>query len=107
MESVRSRPAAGSYDLAVIGGGPAGASAAIAAARAGARVLLLERGRLPRQRVCGEFVSAESLDLLTGLLNHANSGLLFSVPRIAQARLFFDGRTVTAPVDPPAASIAR
>jgi flavin-dependent dehydrogenase len=106
MEVTR-QSATPAFDLAVIGGGPAGASAAIAAARAGARVLLLERGRLPRQRVCGEFVSAESLDLLTGLLNHANSELLFSVPRIAQARLFFDGRTVTAPVDPPAASIAR
>jgi flavin-dependent dehydrogenase len=33
--------------------------------------------------------------------------LLSRAPRIAQARLFFDGKTVCAPVDPPAASIAR
>jgi NADPH-dependent 2,4-dienoyl-CoA reductase/sulfur reductase-like enzyme len=40
-------PASGSYDVAVIGGGPAGLAAAIAADRAGARVLLVEReGRL-------------------------------------------------------------
>jgi menaquinone-9 beta-reductase len=97
----------GAFDLAVIGGGPAGASAAITAARSGARVFLVERGRLPRQRVCGEFVSAESLDLLADLLREASSELLLRAPRIAEARLFFDGHVVSAPVEPPAASIAR
>ncbi len=52
------------YDLTVIGGGPAGSCAAITAHRAGASVLLLERGRFPRHKVCGEFVSAEALGLL-------------------------------------------
>ena len=32
------------YDVAVLGGGIAGAAAAISAARAGARVMLVERG---------------------------------------------------------------
>ena len=59
------------YDLIIIGGGPAGTSAAISAARAGASVLLLERGRFPRHKVCGEFVSAESLGLLDDLLDRA------------------------------------
>jgi menaquinone-9 beta-reductase len=95
------------YDLAVVGGGPAGTAAAITAARAGARVLLLERGRLPRQRVCGEFVSAESLDLLSGLLADLESDLLRSAVRICEARLFIEGRTVCTPVAPAAASIGR
>jgi menaquinone-9 beta-reductase len=95
------------FDLAVIGGGPAGTCAAITAARAGARVLLVERGRLPRQRVCGEFVSAESLALLAGLLASSAPALLSDALRIPQARLFFDGHSVHAPIDPPAASIAR
>ena len=95
------------FDLAVIGGGPAGTCAAITAARAGARVLLFERGRLPRQRVCGEFVSAESLGLLAGLLASSAPALLSGALRIPQARLFFDGHSVHAPIDPPAASIAR
>ena len=56
------------FDLAIIGGGPAGASAAITAARLGARVALLEAGEFPRHKVCGEFVSAESLDILRDLL---------------------------------------
>jgi len=93
------------FDLAIIGGGPAGTAAAITAARSGRRVFLLERGRLPRQRVCGEFVSSESLDLLAGLVRE--NKLLSRSPRIAQARLFFDGKTVSAPIDPPAASITR
>ena len=63
-----------SYDLAIIGGGPAGTSAAISAARQGARVLLLERGRFPRHKVCGEFVSAESLTLLKDLLDLPRAG---------------------------------
>jgi flavin-dependent dehydrogenase len=95
------------FDLAVIGGGPAGTSAAITAARTGARVLLLERGRLPRQRVCGEFVSSESLALLAGQLEQTAPDLLRQAIRIPEARLFFDGRSLAAPVDPPAASIAR
>jgi geranylgeranyl reductase family protein len=41
------------WDVAVVGGGPAGASAARAAALAGARTLLLEREDLPRYKRCG------------------------------------------------------
>jgi len=95
------------YDLIVIGGGPGGASAAITAARNGASVLLLERGSFPRHKVCGEFVSAEALDLLGGLLGPRHAQLLTSAIRIPQARLFFDGSLLQTPIDPPAASIAR
>jgi 2-polyprenyl-6-methoxyphenol hydroxylase-like FAD-dependent oxidoreductase len=97
------------WDLVVIGGGPAGASAAITAARAGVQVLLLEKDNFPRHKVCGEFVSGESLQLLNSLL--ANSletrQMLSRVPRIDGVRLFLDGRTVHVPIEPPAASLAR
>jgi flavin-dependent dehydrogenase len=95
------------YDLIIVGGGPAGTSAAISAVRAGARVLLLERGRFPRHKVCGEFVSAESLGLLSELLHRDYACLLGDAVRIPQARVFLDGRIVQTVVDPPAASIAR
>ena len=95
------------YDLIIIGAGPAGTSAAISAARQGASVLLLERGRLPRHKVCGEFVSAESLGLLKDLLALQHAALLQDAIRIPRARVFLDGRTLEASVDPPAASIAR
>lgn len=95
------------YDLAVLGGGPAGSSAAITAARMGARVVLLERGEFPRQKVCGEFVSAESLSLLASLLGKGSGTLLQHAIHIHRARIFMDGRTISADITPPAASIAR
>ena len=88
------------YDLVVAGAGPAGTSAAITAARMGARVLLLEQGHFPRQKVCGEFVSSESLGLLRQLLVHAPNGLSIvdNAPRIQRARMFLQGTTVEIPV---------
>ena len=41
------------WDVVVVGAGPAGASAAYAAAVAGRRVLLLEKSELPRYKTCG------------------------------------------------------
>jgi flavin-dependent dehydrogenase len=95
------------HDLIVIGGGPAGTSAAITCARDGVRVLLLERGRFPRHRVCGEFVSSESLDLLADLLAPQHAQLFSGAVRIRDVRAFLDGRTIHTSVDPPAASISR
>jgi flavin-dependent dehydrogenase len=95
------------YDLIVIGAGPAGASAAISAAQNGARVLLLERGRFPRHKVCGEFVSAESLEFLSNLLGAKQKRSLDGAIRIPHTRIFLDGRTVQTSIDPPAASFAR
>ena len=41
------------------GGGPAGSAAALAALREGAGVRVVEKSRLPRHKVCGEFYSPE------------------------------------------------
>ncbi len=96
------------YDLIVLGGGPGGAAAAITAARLGARVLLLERGRVPRHKVCGEFVSPEALDLLAMLLRGSpGSCVLREAPRIGRVMLHIDARQFEARLSPPAASISR
>lgn len=94
-----------SFDLAVIGGGPAGSSAAITARKLGFEVVLLESGSFPRHKVCGEFVSAESLDLL-GTLFGAGS-LIEHSQRISKARIFVDGSQAEFPIIPPAASLTR
>ena len=54
-------------DVAIIGAGPAGSAAAIELARAGARVLMLEKAEFPRPKVCGEFLSPEGVVALREL----------------------------------------
>jgi flavin-dependent dehydrogenase len=95
------------YDLIVLGGGPAGCAAAITSARLGATVLLLERGHFPRHKVCGEFVSAESLDLLEKLLGPRQRNLLARAPHIGCARIFLDDAEVRAEISPPGAGMTR
>lgn len=55
------------YDAVIVGGGPAGACAAIELARAGGRVLLAEQGSFPRPKLCGEFISPECLEYFARL----------------------------------------
>ncbi|MFU8876403.1 geranylgeranyl reductase family protein [Micromonospora sp. SL4-19] len=49
------------WDLVVVGGGPAGLSAAHAAARAGVRTLVVERATHPRYKTCGGGLIGTSL----------------------------------------------
>ncbi len=93
------------YDLIVVGAGPAGSACAITAARSGARVLLLDRGSFPRHKVCGEFVSSESLQLVDSLLD--NDHEFAARPKITSSRVFLDSRQITIPVEPAASSIPR
>jgi 2-polyprenyl-6-methoxyphenol hydroxylase-like FAD-dependent oxidoreductase len=46
-------------EVVVVGGGPAGAVAALSALNEGARVTLHEKSNFPRHKVCGEFLSPE------------------------------------------------
>ncbi|MEV4514932.1 geranylgeranyl reductase family protein [Dactylosporangium sp. NPDC049525] len=55
------------FDVVVVGAGPAGAAAALAARRAGASVLLLDKADFPRDKPCGDGVAPHALDVLAGL----------------------------------------
>lgn len=55
------------FDVAVVGAGPAGAAAALAARRAGASVLLLDRAEFPRDKACGDGIAADAVDVLDSL----------------------------------------
>jgi geranylgeranyl reductase family protein len=55
------------FDVSIVGAGPAGAALATHLARNGYSVLLLERGRFPRDKVCGDLVSAKGLKMLAEL----------------------------------------
>ncbi|WP_338018187.1 geranylgeranyl reductase family protein [Streptomyces taklimakanensis] len=52
------------WDVVVVGAGPAGASAAYAAAVTGRRVLLVEKAELPRYKTCGGGIIGPSRDAL-------------------------------------------
>jgi len=55
------------FDAIIIGGGPAGSTAAILLARAGWSVALLEASSFPRRKVCGECIAAGNFPLLDAL----------------------------------------
>jgi flavin-dependent dehydrogenase len=54
----------GEPDVLIIGAGPAGPTAARSAARAGARVRILDRAAFPRDKLCGDTINPGALALL-------------------------------------------
>ena len=55
------------YDVAIVGGGPAGSSCAAFCAQAGLRTLLLEREKFPREKVCGDCLNPSCWPVLRRL----------------------------------------
>lgn len=95
------------YDAAVVGAGIAGSSTAKALADKGWRVLLIDRQQFPRHKVCGEFLSPESLCSLRSL------GLLEAVTslqpsEIRQVRLILNhGAVIDIPLPGTALGVSR
>jgi len=69
------------FDVAIVGGGPAGSVCAAFCARAGLRTLVLEREKFPREKVCGDCLNPscwpvlERLDLAQRLRDLPHSKL--------------------------------
>ncbi len=55
------------YDVAIVGGGLAGLSLSIQAAKAGYKTILMEKEQYPFHRVCGEYISLESFNFIESL----------------------------------------
>lgn len=55
------------FDVIIIGGGLAGLTSAIHLSKANFRVLIIERNKYPKHKVCGEYVSNEVLPYLNAL----------------------------------------
>jgi flavin-dependent dehydrogenase len=93
------------FDAVVVGGGPAGASAALFLVRAGWSVALVERKSFPRRKVCGEYLSPTNWPLLDAL------GLLpafldLAGPPVRHVALFAGRRRVRADLPVAAAGAA-
>lgn len=63
------------YDVVVAGSGPAGSTAAVTLARAGARVLLVDPDRFPRDKACGDLIGPRGVTLLRRLGVNPSSAL--------------------------------
>lgn len=72
------------WDAVVVGAGPAGSVTALLLARRGARVLLIDRARFPRDKPCSEYLTPET----TRVLERLGDGVLEAVEGRSHARLF-------------------
>ena len=92
--------------IQILGGGPAGSAAALAALRIGAGVRVIEKARLPRHKVCGEFFSPEIQEELENL--GAWSAFLEAGPaRILRTVLHFGRHARSSRLPDPAFGLSR
>lgn len=81
--------------MLVIGAGPAGSAAAIAAVRSGARVCLVDKASFPRSKACGDAISNSAIELAEEL---AGAAAVARVPKAivrGSAAIFPDETRVT------------
>ena len=95
-----------SSHIRIIGGGPAGCAAALAALSEGSAVTIYEKSRFPRHKVCGEFLSPELSHVLESL--GLWSGFLAAGPaRLTRAVLHFGTHAKRFRLPEPAYSLSR
>jgi geranylgeranyl reductase family protein len=97
------------WDVVVVGGGPAGAACAAAARQAApaARVLVLDRADFPRDKVCGDGIAPEALDVLAGL-GLDPGAMTAGFPPVERLRLRSPGgASVERPMHRPAGVVPR
>lgn len=85
------------FDAVVVGGGPSGATTALALAKAGWHVAVVEKLAFPRRKVCGEFLSATNLDLIDRL-GIGSAWRRHAGPEVRRVGFFSDTVRLSAPM---------
>ncbi|MEO5865876.1 MAG: FAD-dependent monooxygenase [Sphingomonas sp.] len=88
----------------IVGGGPAGAAAAIMLARAGAPHMLLERTLETNDAICGGFLSWRSLETLAGLGVEPDA---LATTRVTRLRVFAGTQYLETALPRPAIGVSR
>jgi menaquinone-9 beta-reductase len=78
-------------DVTIVGAGPAGATAAYYLAKAGHRVILLDRQTFPRDKVCGDLVGSTAIKELQAL-NITEQPEFKNAHVINKAAVYIDGK---------------
>ncbi|WP_274352640.1 geranylgeranyl reductase family protein [Roseinatronobacter alkalisoli] len=88
-----------SFDVLVLGSGPAGSAAAITAARSGLSVALIDKSAFPREKLCGGGITGRSARYMAEIFELCPDRNLFLGS--TRFRLAFEGSTIGEMADAP------
>jgi len=94
------------YDIVIIGGGPAGSTAALILSKAGFKTCLIEKKNFPREVLCGEFLSGEVSEILNEL-NLFEKFLSLNPIKLSKFRYVLNDREISTDLNFPAYAIKR
>lgn len=87
-------------DIAIVGGGPAGSTAALLLARQGYHVVLFDRDPVPRAKPCGEYLTPGAVALLRDTLGVLPQMMAQGAAPIVRETIYaHDGRAFGGPAD--------
>jgi flavin-dependent dehydrogenase len=95
-----------SFDIAIVGAGPAGSTLAAILARRGYSVAVIDRDAFPRDKLCGEFLSYDALPIVEalGVMDDLDAR---GAPEISQCRVVGRHRTYAFDFPHPARGVSR
>ncbi len=93
-------------DVIVVGAGPGGSAAAYYLAQAGYAVILIDKSKFPRDKICGDFVSPIAQNELTKL-GITSTPEFKNANRISKASVYLDGNKLISRVVPKIQGLPR
>src|SRR5665213_1329008 len=82
------------YEVAVVGGGPAGSAAAYTLAAAGRSVCLIDKSEFPREKLCGGLITLRSKKTFEAIFGTPWDSNIFNSSR--EIYFFADGKELAS-----------